>query len=222
MAGHLFISYSSADGRDFALRLHDALSTMGPPLTPWMDKHGLRPFGDWDDQLIEAIRGCSALLFVMTPDSVEPKSKCKEEWSRALRYKKPVIPLLVTPGIEVPFGLERRQYINSSGDFEPALDQLCGHIKWLSTPAGQLHLAKDRLADARYALRRVSDDAALCGLALCGAQQLIPLATSTYHAARAINGHPGVTKNASRWLDTLAILDNTALLEEARRAAAGD
>lgn len=127
-------------------------------LIPWMDKHGLRPGCDWDDQLVEAVRSCRVLLFVMTPDSVETKSMCKGEWTRALRYKKPVIPLLLTPGIEVPLDLERRQYINCSGDFQTALEQLCRHIKWLSTPAGQRHQINDRLADANRALRRASDE----------------------------------------------------------------
>ena len=48
---------------------------------------------DWDDQIDEALRTCRAVLFVMTADSVTPTSVCKNEWARALAYKKPVVPL---------------------------------------------------------------------------------------------------------------------------------
>jgi tetratricopeptide (TPR) repeat protein len=63
---------------------------------------------------------------------------------------------------------------------------------------------------------------AQCGLALCDDHEQISLAVSTYRAARAINRHPGIIRNAVRWLDTLAILDSSALLEDARRAAGGE
>jgi hypothetical protein len=47
MANHYFISYSSADAADFALRLADAL-TAGPPSFPaWLDRRDLRSGDDW-------------------------------------------------------------------------------------------------------------------------------------------------------------------------------
>jgi hypothetical protein len=42
------------------------------------------------------------MVFVMTKDSVQPLSVCKDEWVRALRYKKPIIPLLVYREAELP------------------------------------------------------------------------------------------------------------------------
>ena len=105
MADHFFISYSSVDGVDFALKLANELAA-GPPAIPvWVDKHHLRPGKDWDEQIVEAIRTCKGVVFVMTADSVSPLSVCKEEWGRALRYKKPIIPLLVSRDAELPFRL---------------------------------------------------------------------------------------------------------------------
>ncbi len=152
-----FISYSSADALDFALKLADAL-TIGPPAFPvWLDKRRLEPGQDWDTQLREAIRSCTSLIFVMSRDSVEDLSVCKEEWSRALSYKKPVTPLLYQAKIEKPFGLGARQHIDFTGDFERGLAQLRTHLQYLASPQGQLQQLKLRLADAQRDERRTRD-----------------------------------------------------------------
>lgn len=90
MRNHHFISYSSLD---FALRLDDALAARPSSSPGWRDNRRLRPGEDWDEQLAEAIKTCASLIFVMTRDSVPPNSACKQEWTRALKYKRPVIPL---------------------------------------------------------------------------------------------------------------------------------
>lgn len=157
MPNHHFISYSSLDGLDFALRLAETLAA-GPPSIPvWLDKRKLIPGRDWGEQLAEAIRDCDSLLFVMTRDSVEPNCTCTQEWTRALKYKKPVIPLRLHADAELPFRLEPRQYIDFTDSFDTALAQLSNHLQWLASPAGVLQTMKDRLADARRDLRRAAD-----------------------------------------------------------------
>ena len=101
MSGHHFISYSSVDGLDFALRLNDDLTAGPPPYPAWLDKRRLQPGPDWDDQIAEAIRSCDSLLFVMTRDSVKRQSVCKHEWEYALKYKKPIVPLLLHHDAEI-------------------------------------------------------------------------------------------------------------------------
>ena len=118
---HSFICYSSADGRDFALRLAAALEGGDPAFGVWFDvyekqRNRLRPGEDWDDQISEGIRTCENLLFVMTVDSTRSNSECKREWTRALRYKKPVIPIWAHRGAEMPFRLEPREGIEGSLD----------------------------------------------------------------------------------------------------------
>ena len=152
-----FLSYSSADGLEFALQLANAL-TIGPPSFPvWLDKRELRPGDDWDSQIVEAIRLCESMIFVMSRDSVEDDSVCKEEWTRAFRYKKPVIPLLLHRDAEMPFRFGSRQFIDFTGDFSVGLARLQNHLGWLASPPGQLQALKDRLADAVRDQRRASD-----------------------------------------------------------------
>jgi len=131
MPDHFFISYSSVDGLPFSLKLADDLASGPPAFTVWLDKRHLRPSEDWDEQIAEAIRACKALIFVMTSDSIAATSVCKQEWTRALRYKKPIIPLLAARDAEIPFRLEPRQRTNFTSANESALAKLRQHLTWM-------------------------------------------------------------------------------------------
>jgi len=157
MSNNHFISYSSVDAQEFAFKLYDSLLA-GPPSIPvWLDKRELHAGQDWDKQIVEAIRICDSMMFVMTHDSVEDESVCKLEWTRALKYKKAIVPLLLQPGAEMPFRLESRQYIDFTGDFDTGLARLRSHLRWLDSPGGVLQSLKDRLEDDNRDLRRARD-----------------------------------------------------------------
>lgn len=146
---HHFVSYSRADGNQVALSLCDALEAGTPAIHPWLDQRSLRPGDDWDTQLVEAIRMCRSLLFLMTRDSVEDLSTCKREWTRALKYKKPLVPILVHADAEMPFRLEPRQHLDFTGNFEAAVSRLRDHLRWLDSPEGLLRATEERLANAQ-------------------------------------------------------------------------
>jgi tetratricopeptide (TPR) repeat protein len=157
MTGHYFVSYSRIDAADDAVWLADTL-VAGPPSIPvWLDKRDLRPGEAWDEQIVEAIRTCRGLLFVMTTDSVRPNSMTKPEWIRALRYKKPVIPLRFRRDAELPFRLEPREYVDFTGSVEAAMTRLRQHLEWMATPAGALQVLKERQADAERELERTTE-----------------------------------------------------------------
>jgi len=71
ISNYHFISYSSVDALDFAFQLYDSLLA-GPPSIPvWLDKRELKAGQDWDKLIVESIRICDSMIFVMTYDSVE-------------------------------------------------------------------------------------------------------------------------------------------------------
>jgi len=119
-----------------------------------MDKHDLQPGQDWDNQITEAIRECASLIFIMTKDSLLDNSVCKNEWTRALKYKKPIVPIRLHAEAEMPFRLGSRQFIDFSTDSSAGLAKLRTHLKWLSSPKGKIQTLQDQLADAKRDLQR--------------------------------------------------------------------
>jgi tetratricopeptide (TPR) repeat protein len=156
MSDFFFISYSSV-GLDSAIKLADELAA-GPPTYPvWLDKRRLRPGEDWRAQVGEAIKTCKGMIFVMTTDSVRLDSVSQDEWVRALKCKKPVIPLRLDRDAELPFGLESREYIDFSS-FDSGVARLRKHLDWMDSPDGQLQALKYRLSDAQRELPRAEPE----------------------------------------------------------------
>ena len=158
MRDYYFISYSSVDGKSFAQRLADDLLKTPPSIPVWLDERELQPGTDYDEQIVNALEECAGLIFLMTPDSVHPKSECKREWTRALRYKKPIIPLLFDSDAEIPYRLEPRQYPDFTSNYDQALAKLRSHLQWRSSPEGSLRNLEERLLDAERDLPRAKDN----------------------------------------------------------------
>jgi formylglycine-generating enzyme required for sulfatase activity len=165
-----FISYSSVDAKAFALRLRDALETGSPPMPVWLDRRDIRPGQDWDKEIVEALKTCISFLFVMTRDSVEDGSVCKREWARALKYRKPIVPIKLHTDAEAPFRLDSLQHIDftrafkpneefSDEEFDAAITYLRKHLEWLASPGGALQTLRDSLAAAERDLRHTNDAA---------------------------------------------------------------
>ena len=73
MGDHFFLSYSKSDGREFARTLADRLIATPPSIPVWLDERELQPGTDWDEQIVEALRTCAGLLFLMTARQRPPE-----------------------------------------------------------------------------------------------------------------------------------------------------
>jgi hypothetical protein len=154
MDGHYFLSYSRIDGANFATQLADRLVAGPPPYSVWLDVRDEQPGLDWDEQITDAIQTCQGLLFAMTEDSVQSHSASKSEWVWALKYKKPVIPLRVDAGAELPFRLSSREYIDFSRGFDVGLARLRTYLDSAGSPKWVLRELRNQLAEAERELPR--------------------------------------------------------------------
>ena len=154
-----FISYSAADALDFALNLSDSLEAGPPEICTWIDKRKLQTGTDWDRQVDDAIRDCESVIFIMSRDSVEDASVCKNEWVQALRYKKPIVLVRLHADAKAPFRLNSRQHIDFAPPhkFDASLARLRKDLQALSSPRGILQALQYRQADADRDLRRATD-----------------------------------------------------------------
>jgi tetratricopeptide (TPR) repeat protein len=154
MDGRYFVSYSRADGAGFADRLASELAGGRPSHPVWLDTRDALPGADRDEQVADAIQACRGLLFLMTPDSVRDRSACMSEWTLALKYKKPVIPLRADKDAKLPSRLSARDYIDFSGGFEAGLGRLRRYLASVGSPAWVLRDLRGQLTEAERELRR--------------------------------------------------------------------
>jgi 8-oxo-dGTP pyrophosphatase MutT (NUDIX family) len=121
--GALFISYARIDA-DFVDWLAASLHDRG--YAAWIDRKNIHPGEIWDDKIDAALRACSTMLLVLSPDSVASEA-VSEEWKFFLSEGKLVIPLLIRE-CRPHFRLAKLQYIDFRSDQEQGLSAL---IRWL-------------------------------------------------------------------------------------------
>jgi hypothetical protein len=133
MTERCFITHSSTDARGFAARLADALENGHPPIPVWLDQRDIRRGIDFDSQIEAALKACRLVLYLMTPDSIIPDSICWQECSRALSYKKTVIPLLMKANVPMPSRLGNRQKIDFTDSFDLGVARLREYLAQMET-----------------------------------------------------------------------------------------
>lgn len=136
-------------GKEIALTLADQLTAGPPSISVWIDQRKLQPGIDPFAQVVQALRDCQGVVYLMTKDSVNSLCPCTQEWIQALKYKKPILPLMFHPDAELPFRLEPRELICFTETFDAGLARLREHVRWRATPQGELYTVNERLRDAR-------------------------------------------------------------------------
>lgn len=108
--GYAFISYSSTD-RPAVEAIVKGLTDAG--INVWMDRHDLRAGSNWAAEIVQSIRGCSALLVACSPAAFESRN-VRQEISVAGKYNRPYIPLMLEATEfpdEVEYQLEGWQWV---------------------------------------------------------------------------------------------------------------
>lgn len=115
----IFISYARAD-TEFVLKLAKELRSAGVNL--WLDQLDI-PAGDrWDLAVEEALKACPCLLIVLSPASVDSHN-VMDEVSFALGVKKKIVPVRYRD-CDIPFRLQRLQYIDFTVDYDNGFSRL--------------------------------------------------------------------------------------------------
>jgi hypothetical protein len=116
-------SYSRFDS-DFVLKTASALRRDGVNL--WVDQLDIPKGSRWDEAVEGAVKNCSCLVVVLSPDSVN-SSNVLDEVYYALEAKKKVVPVVIGP-CEIPFRLKRIQHIDFTADNDSAYSELLAAV----------------------------------------------------------------------------------------------
>jgi len=107
----VFISYSRKDWEQ-AERLLAGLEDKG--FEPFLDAKQIEPGEPWRERLSALIIQADAVVFLISPDSIQPTSTCDWELNETERLGKRLIPIVVrlTPDEDVPSILRRLNWVS--------------------------------------------------------------------------------------------------------------
>jgi transcription termination factor Rho len=115
LGNSVFVGYSRVDS-EFALRI--AKDLKGAGVGVWIDEN-IRPGDRWRAEIGRAIQNCTAMVVILSPDSVG-SLEVENEVSYALDQRKPVIPILYKK-CEIPYYLRLLQHVDFRSDYQRAL-----------------------------------------------------------------------------------------------------
>lgn len=102
-----FVSYARKD-QTFVEQL--AIDLKRREIDVWLDLHNIDPGLSWSRQIGRALDVCTAMILVLSPDSLE-SDNVDDEWNYYLDNKKMIVPLLYRE-CRVPFRLHKIQFID--------------------------------------------------------------------------------------------------------------
>lgn len=120
----IFISYSRRDS-DFAVKLVDALKALGRDV--WIDFEDIPFASEWWEEICTGIDGSEAVIFILSPDSLESKV-CGLEVNYATSNQKRLIPIVYreSPRESIPSTISHLNwiYFNKDEIFEQSFNKL--------------------------------------------------------------------------------------------------
>jgi TIR domain len=115
----IFVSYAREDCA-FVQSVVAHLRSVGVPL--WMDESDIRPGERWDQAIEQALKACSDVLVVLSPEAVK-SNNVLDEIAFAVDEGKRIIPIKHKE-CNIPLRLRRIQYIDFTADQNSALRRL--------------------------------------------------------------------------------------------------
>jgi hypothetical protein len=111
---HIFISYSSKDSKADDGILSRLIARLRRNFKIWLDQTGITGGNDWQDALKQAIRDSSALVYIVSPNSVD-SDWCQTEIKFAHSNGIPIIPYIYQKA-DVPFVISSIHHISHEDD----------------------------------------------------------------------------------------------------------
>ena len=191
----VFISYSRKD-KDYARKLHDDLAKSGVDI--WVDWEDIPLTADWRAEILRAIDGADAFLFLLSPNSLSSKN-CLEEVQLAIDNNKKLVPIVISelekgaamdPKLRVP----NWTYLRPTDDYAATLPKLVDAIntdlEWVQQHTRILQRAREWVAkkkNSSYLLQGSDIDDSERWLAASttdAARAVTPLQAEYIHASR--------------------------------------
>jgi hypothetical protein len=138
----IFISYAKKDTRDLARRLRSELNAL-PGVDAWMDE-SIRAGKNWPQEIQNEVDNSDLMIVLISSDvnrKTHPPSFVVNEFQRALRKGKPIVPVLAQP-TDIPIALEVYHYIdltqNPADGVAAVVAEVC-KLTGIRPPAAQPH-----------------------------------------------------------------------------------
>jgi len=93
----VFLSYSRQD-KDAALCLADTLEAVG--VRVWLDREPIAGGTSWGTEIVEGIKGCTALIILCTPAVMQSRN-VRQKIQLAWRYERAYVPVMLE-AVEFP------------------------------------------------------------------------------------------------------------------------
>lgn len=199
---HIFISYSRED-KAFRNTIEPILGEAYDDV--WSDRQ-LHGGDEWWEKILGQIEQCDIFLYLLSPSSIKSKF-CRAEYAEAVRLKKQILPVKITPKTPIPAYVAKFQWIDmSDGIDSDTVTQLFGAtirctVRILSTVPEPLWKRKTTHPDRSVRIQVPADkDPVECEWELNTGVLVMPDDVITVRANGEITIDDGTTRNNPRGL----------------------
>lgn len=115
----IFVSYARED----KLRVRSLVEQLEEFRDCWADWDDIPPGCNWRQSINWGIRQSSCVLFFVSQASIESEW-CLKELRMAIRWRKPVLPIVIQTGLKLPRPLHTSQWVILSNDNDQNIKEI--------------------------------------------------------------------------------------------------